>query len=878
MAKNSSYANENVIRNLNLIDFTLPTSKYSTVYVDVSKYNNFIVLGSSSSTLVNISVHHNVDGSGPSNDKELIEFLPAFSLTGVLQNLGTFSVKSRFLRIEINDPSPTLSTITLQLLFREAPLSSGGSSLVNVGAGIPLYDNAGGIKTLTSNDSSVIITDNTVEVDLSTSAGGLPTVGTTNADYTTIFDAVSAGVCNMRVINNTIENNQINLNTLGCRHLRIEIGPEVQISNSILGTTSLFFGSSSKLILFGSGSGRNYTSPLVVSGFILNTDQPFISGPDMELTAYNVDFNSTGGTNNYCTGLSQFFNCKFLGSTLADLGNFTKRLKVDGCYFICNPRLCNNINQFIIKDATIINSYFINITDIIADGTTGFIFKNNVIEQVVRTDLIIQTYEAGNIIIQNNTFLRGSIILNNSSFFDKTSISNNIWKDQADANINITTLILRNSNITENVLGNISITGDIQDVVIADNTAEDNLVINGLSTTSNISDNTITGNLEFNDATVDSVISDNTCNIITYTLNGPNNSNITGNTVINAMDISGAINNTNIINNNCQALTINDDTTDSNITGNTVETLLLDGNLNLRLVVNSNKITEAPPTISFTITGIVAQSSITGNDISSGFSCTLDFNNSTFGNNKVAFTVPTSPIEFLSNINESVIDGNVGLAQFRVGASSESIFSNNQFKSILISTNCIDSNILGNLLNRSSGGNALQINGTITRSIIMNNSSSESFQFGDPALSFIAINNGKFDKNLITNGSIAFNARLRNSTINDNYMTGNISLTSSCFRSSVSDNKCVRISIDTTNNNVTTECTFSRNILNGAQGLQIGSGSGGANGTSSCIVNDNITPSIGAVLSNGDNIITSNRCPSITGFSGGLGDIIAANQ
>ncbi len=114
MAQISSFANENVLRNFNLINFTLPSTVYLTPYIDVSKYAYFNILASTDSPNMNLLIKHSIDASG-SAQQELIETTPSITTVSQLENLGTFDVKSRFIRLEITNQIG--ASINIQFLF-----------------------------------------------------------------------------------------------------------------------------------------------------------------------------------------------------------------------------------------------------------------------------------------------------------------------------------------------------------------------------------------------------------------------------------------------------------------------------------------------------------------------------------------------------------------------------------------------------------------------------------------------------------------------------------------------------------------------------------------------------------------------------------------
>ena len=117
MTTNTSYANGNILRGLNLINFTLPVSgNYETGYYDVSEFSGFVLQASTDTPNLNITVQESLDGSGSAatqNDK----LVAVVASTNTLEDLGSLQVKSRFLRFSLSG-APS-STVNIQFLFQK---------------------------------------------------------------------------------------------------------------------------------------------------------------------------------------------------------------------------------------------------------------------------------------------------------------------------------------------------------------------------------------------------------------------------------------------------------------------------------------------------------------------------------------------------------------------------------------------------------------------------------------------------------------------------------------------------------------------------------------------------------------------------------------
>ena len=169
MATTSSYANESVLRPLNLVDFTLPTATYETPFLDVSMYSAFNIMAESNNAPMTVGIYHSTDSSGDST-KQLLESAGTVSVSNTLTNLGTVTVKSRFIKLTLGGNIGDV--VNVQLVFLEPPLSL--STLTNVGGGVAIYSAPTSMKTLTSTDGSIILTPSATEIDFSVSSTPSP--------------------------------------------------------------------------------------------------------------------------------------------------------------------------------------------------------------------------------------------------------------------------------------------------------------------------------------------------------------------------------------------------------------------------------------------------------------------------------------------------------------------------------------------------------------------------------------------------------------------------------------------------------------------------------------------------------------------------------
>lgn len=115
MTTSVSYGNGNVLRGLNLIGFNLPSSVYKTAFYDVSSFSSFSISAFTDTLGLSISIIESVDGSSFIGSQRTIP-LPIITSLNVLEDLGSYPTKSRFLALEIfGTPGTIFST---QCLFQ----------------------------------------------------------------------------------------------------------------------------------------------------------------------------------------------------------------------------------------------------------------------------------------------------------------------------------------------------------------------------------------------------------------------------------------------------------------------------------------------------------------------------------------------------------------------------------------------------------------------------------------------------------------------------------------------------------------------------------------------------------------------------------------
>lgn len=762
MANISSYGNEDVFRELNLINFTMPTATYYTPYVDISKYKYFNLVASTDTTPLAITAHHSVNASGDTT-KEIAEVLTSVVPINALTDVGVVTVKTRFIRFQLTQAIGSI--ITFQAVFRKASL--GLSNLTNVGAGVPLYTAPSSIKTLTSNDGSIIITDNGTEVDLSDGNTGMVTVGTSGADYLTINDAVVASNCNIRVITDVVETQQTTVTT--CGHLRLELVPGITLSNTIAAAGDWFIGDNNLLKIEGAGAHMDLTTVGLSSQIVLQNNQTFHWGTDAELDVSGVRFTGVG-FNVLLSGSSRVRDCRFDGATRFTFDSFERNLFIDGCYFTV-PITLDSLTGAEPKSLIVSNNIFDDGADIIISGVDNLVFNGNTVGKTAATSMDISGTSCSNVVISNNNFEFSELTIS-STTLTNTNISDNVW-----ARISVDGMTLSstcdNLIVSNNVVHHITVNNTLTESVVSGNTLKGAVTVTGLMTNSKISENCAAIGLILG-ALLTSVIADNLALNITI---GSTTSNctISENSVNTAITFTGNVLNTPITSNRADILTFLADLNSSQIVGNslvsgvsnslsvtglTADTVISSnvgdfgwlflGNI-FRTIISNNKLTDGPLTLS----GIFTESEMVSN---------------TFGT-----------VNFTGAVSADSISCNTFFNVFFLSTVTDSAISNNYFfGSAIFSLTTVDMTFNGNTMI----GN-LSITGAATRCAINGNTIGISI--------LIDVINGANSTHNTICGNICPTSILVGAAVGGivgNVINGNVALVSIVVVSNVTDNIC----------------------------------------------------------------------------------------
>lgn len=714
----TSYANEDsLLRAFNLVDFIMPTVQYKTPYIDVSKYSSFNIVGNSNFPPISFELYHSTNGSGDTT-KEIVEVTPVFNTTNVLFDFGTYLIQSRYLSINILGVGG--ANINLQCIFSKSSLGLG--NLMNTGSGVPIYNAPDSIKTLTSNDGSVIITDNVTEIDFSTSGNsGIVTVGTVGADYPTIEEAVTALNCNIRVITDVVETLPVSL--ASCPHLRVQLNPGVTLSNTIAGSGDWFTGNNTLLNMVGAGAHINNTTPGLSSRIILQAGQSFRSGSDAELKTEGIRY-SGNGSNTLTSGSSIIENCRFDNANSFNINNTDDNLYINNCYFesdinIESPGLLPSSgvlitnNNFEGHSLNIQSSSlsFSNITDnIFTGGAFGLSVSNS----------------SSDIIVSNNTMepllfsgtIDCSTISNNTC---TTATFNGAITDSTVAGNTTTSLLFGSSiggvgssvTITGNTCdGGITVVGAVTSMVFQGNTSRPGGInFNSNVNFSSINSNYIDGGGVGDDLTFSGSLNTSTCNdnivsnprFIVF-LGSLTNTDVSGN-VAGSMQFSGLVGATAqpvpITNNACSStITFFSTLSRFTFTGNQSAVVIFTGALD-KGTVSSNTVgyfqflstltqitmvgnfmdSGGPGGNSLDITGLCSQVSISNNvitgnvtfgagitagnfsnnDVTGGIAITLGLLNASVDNNKTLNITVSQECDRASISGNTVLVGGIAL-------------------------------------------------------------------------------------------------------------------------------------------------------------------------------------------------------------------------
>ena len=477
-----------------------------------------------------------------------------------------------------------------------------------------------------------------------------------------------------------------------------------------------------------------------------------------------------------------------------------------------------------------------------------------------------------NATISSNIFFSGAINVFSTSI-SQTNIDENLWKQTATGGITITTISNTSLTFGNNITRHIHInnnSGTLIDSTLISNTLSDDLNILGNVDDCNVSNNTVANNLGFGGTISDTNISANTCN--TMTCAGiVNNIAVDGNTFFGKVTYNNEVNYSSITGNKINDLTIVGTMLDDTISTNIMRLLNCTGASLDRISITANELSVTTIGVyAINISGYISASTITSINSRQGFNIVGNFSQSVMASNKGAFQ--DTGFNLLSNLDRSVVDGNVAETFLNVGNSNTSIISNNQIRSIQIPGYAYKSNIQDNIVSRTSLGPSIGIFGNVSESNLTGNSGIRGFQFGADVAP-VAVNLSRIESNLITDGAIVTYGTSLSSSYSDNFASDSIIITGVCTGNTMSGNRTNALSIDSTNSGNCVNNVLSANVLN----TNIAIGSVGAPGISGNVISGNVAlTSITTVASSTGNLITSNRCPSVVGF-GGAGNLVVAN-
>jgi len=766
------------------------------------------------------------------------------SLAGIEISI-TVPITARYGRIFVRNIASVPSDLKTQIFFL-SNFSSGDIS--SVGSGVSLVDN-GNIKSLTSVDGSVIITDNITEVDLSVVPRvGLVTVGTVDADYPTVYDAVLDMKCNMRIITDVVETLQLDL-SITCPHVRLELVPGVTVSNTIAGGADWFIGNNTLLDIEGSGSTTNFVSGLTSSQIILQNNQSLRSGLNSELIVQSTQLTGSG-INSMVGGASKFTNCLFDGGTRHDFDAFNNSLIIKGCVFNVPSRLDSDLGAA--KSAIITNNVFENSAEISILGTNSLIFSNNSIGKTIPTNLTISGSVCNNATINNNIFQSGIIIIS-SPLLSNTHVSNNTFSRVAIDGIVIDSASTK-LNMTNNTVDYITLNNTIIESVIKGNILSSNLTITGAMTVLKITNNCIAGGLFLN-SLINSVISNN---VIGLNLTAVSNteSSIIGNHCT-SITLSGAVNDgitsNNIVSGN---ITFSLDVNDSVVSSNTLNSFLFSGNMDHSRVIGNTQ------TGTFTVTGTSSDCNYASNSSDGNWNFGGNFSNGMIDGNRMGSSF--SILSFNGTVNVSTItNSRVGLVFFGLEVNN-SIISSNIASRVIFQLDLNNSKFTdNNLVNPNLP--TLTVNGACNGIVISSNTGLNIWRFVGN------FNNGSITDNRVSlgagTGSVVFNGTFNDSTMGNNTIEGSIVVSGVVLSSSISSNTSNLLSLES---NVTdTQITGNTLLLTTNSSMVIA-------GTSNRVV---ITSNVGNtswVLTGdfNDGSVSNNRINGFNGGPVGLGTIL----
>lgn len=649
----------------------------------------------------------------------------------------TVPITARYGRIFVRNIAAVPSNLKVQVFFL-SEFSSG--DVESIGSGISLVDN-GDIKSLTSIDGSVIITDNITEIDLSATSinTGMVTVGTPlDADYPTIAEAVAAMNCNLRIISDVVETQPTDL-SINCNHLRFEMVPGITLSNTILGAATWFTGDNTLLTIDGAGSTIDFVSGTTSSEIVLQNNQTFREGINAELDVSQVQFTGAG-INNIVGGSSRIQDCRFNSATQFNLSLFNNSLYVTRCLFIV-PSLLDS-EAGVDKSTIIVGNTFEDGASVLINGTNRLIFSENILGKTAAANMTVAGTNC-----------------------DNSSISNNIFQF---SNLTIDSTNLTNSIISNNIVDNITINGNVENCTFESNNC-DFVTLNGISDNLTMDANILINDLVFGGLIINSTVTDNKCRDCTFNSTIGNNGNPTSfssNAIKRDLLVVGQVRSTTITSN-----TILRNCTFNNKLGSGSGPVLFGNN-----VVDGN----------FLVLGDIIETSINGNNLgSSQLNGTLI--RSIYSHNLVFLN---GDINFLGNVLGCVINNNRGnniLFNGNVGATTAPVtFQNNAtrtnftcngvvvaflFTTNYVSGNCHFSNFVGELSSRvniaSNLLGSLTMDAALLNVVISNNNTV--YAIFDSTLT-----NCNFTGNIIgdttTTGTVEINGELSTTAIVGNQL------------------------------------------------------------------------------------------------------------
>ena len=317
---------------------------------------------------------------------------------------------------------------------------------------------------------------------------------------------------NLIVITDVVETSQIDL-SVHCPHLWLELNPGITVSNTIAGAGNWFVGDNTLLELEGAGATIDFISGPTSSQIILQNNQSFRRGANAE--ANQIQFTGSG-ENQMVDGASTFQDCCFDSAVAFNFEYYVNLLTITGCLFTAPSKLDSNIG--LLKSAIIIGNLFENGGDVVVEGTSEFVFTNNILGKVLATNLLISGATCSNMEISDNVFLSGELDISSTSL-TTSSISSNSWKEIATGGITITSSTNQSLNISNNITNflHINNAGPLNDTSILSNTLIQDLFISGAVDDCSISNNTIITNLGFGSTINEITLSANTCDTMTCT-------------------------------------------------------------------------------------------------------------------------------------------------------------------------------------------------------------------------------------------------------------------------------------------------------------------------------------------------------------------------